>query len=46
MEQLILEENCEKIKKMISDGIPKETILRYFTEEEYAAAEAELLQTV
>jgi len=46
MEQYIKEEIVERVKLMISDGKSKEEILKYFSEEEYAAAEAELLQPV
>jgi len=51
MEKYLLEElqeeRCEKIKKMITKGYTKEQILDLdYTEEDYAAAEAELLQPV
>lgn len=47
MQDILRDENIERIQKMIRKGCSKEFILELdYTEDEYAEAEKELLQTM
>lgn len=45
-DEALKRDHIEKVKQMIAEKCEKEFILKFYTEDEYAAAEAELLQAV